>query len=703
MRKLFFLISIAVVSFLTVPQAIASEEPIAIERADQILVDAGEKFIADGNVHVSWAGRNLYAGRVVYEEETELIIASQGAKLVYGDQEMEGEYIILNRATREVSVDEVSGRLLPWYVSARSIEGIADEMMVLKGGRLSTCELEVPHFYLTGSTYYYYPGDWITGYNNVVWFAHTPVFYWPWIAIDLKDRLRRWELRPGYRSRDGISLEANYHYLLEEDGYPFTGTIYTDWREYVRPGYGVDFNYERNATEAYLSYFQSRRRPLVLDADDNEVRAQKRERVWQIGSRFNHRFNGESWRFKSDVSWQNYRRFERDFATQLAPRADMDRSARASLSYHGDGTLLRTEVREEQRDYEEKEGEIDNFERHHALGPRVSYRVFPRRLPADLLRGSYDLDFEVKREFPHFGEEFLWDGYLEGGLSRSQYWHPLFRQSYRFSYDLSYRERRRAGELGDNLFGRAGFRLRNVVQPTNRLALEVDYLLRQRTSKKSEAVLEADELGLKEEEREKHGRDEHALGANLSYRGQRSYFNLDGGLDLRQPEKSRVASDSRMLPVRLHANSELTDYWEWNQFLRYDPPERKFRQLNTSWDFKPSGSLNFGFGWNFNRREDAENLSHFRHDFDWSIVEDHWRVRGDVTYNLKGSEFDEMTFLLDRNLHCWDMQLMYRQLRSDDRQIWVMFTLADYPDRGVGLERHLDRDEIDLTGSIDRQ
>ncbi len=674
-------------------------EPIVIKNANSISFDLAGDLVAAGEVVISWKDYQLTAPLIIYWQEGDLIYAQRGAVLTRGEEKISSQEIGIYQQTGEIFASDISGALEPWETTARRIEGDLDGRLTMHRARLTTCDSENPHYYFTGSRFYYYPGDRLTGYNVTMWVGAVPVFYLPWIGVDLGDRLRRWQLRPGYSSRDGLKLEANYRYLLPLDGKPFASTIYSEWSEYVRPGFGLDFDLMDDQQQAYLSYFQSSRRPLVEDAEGKIVRADQREDVWKLGAEIKYHFLDERWRFKTAANWTNYQRFNRDFSRQLAPRAESDRWVKGGLFYRGERSLLRLEAREDERVV--PGGGFADFERYNAVMPGLSYQIFP------VLTEFYgwffysDLTFELDRTYTEETERYLWSGRTEATVSKNIIQNRFFSQSLRLAYGFNYNEVPGPDGFEMRDHGDVGFELTNRVRLPLRSTVELDYSLQRRTSRKSEAVV-GEVLGVAQQS-EENALDRHRLDAALTLRRNSSYFELSGGYDLRNPVDQQLDSDSRLLPVIVHANLRPGENWDWHQYLRYDPRDGDIWQANTKWRFDHGDRLELSLGWNYNRDQAGEHRSFLEHGFDWTIVPKNLRLRGQVSYDLEESDFDEMRFLLDRNLHCWDMQLMYRELSDADRQIWMMLTLSDYPDRGLGMERDIETDEVDLTGSIPRE
>ncbi len=692
MRKNFFVL---LVIFLLLPCMVEGEDnqpqgPIILNQANRVFLDdKSGNLRARGNVQITWGKQKLAAPRIDYSTKTGDLIARGGAKLTReGGEKIQGENIQWNRLTGEARVNEASGQLEPWFLDAPLVEGNMDTSFRMYSGSLTTCNLKTPHYYFQASKFYFYPGDSLIGYNVVFWVSGVPVFYLPWVMIDLKHRFSRWEVHPGYDSEEGFTLELNYHYLLPRDDPPFTGTIYTDWRENEGNGQGFDVDYDKKNKEAYFYYFQSERRPLVINKAGEEVRSETEDLVWQIQSHVDYEFTDSNWRFHSAIDWLSYSRFNRDFGRSLSSRTETERWIKSSFIHSSSSSQFRVDLRQEEKI--PGDGTGNEFVRSRAFMPRVNYQLFSQPLPwGDLY---YGFNTKFQRQYELDSDRWLWSGRGENSLNKSLYFNRLFQQSYRLTYGQNYGEEVQGDHEISESHGYFGFTLRNTLNFTRQFGADLNYLLTQRVNDKEEVTVEigGEQLGI-----EKHGRELERIDLNWYWRDDKSYLNLRGGYDLRETINNSVRSDSRFLPLRLNANFEITDYWRWSHYLRYSVAQGVFDQSNLDWQFPVGSNFQFGLGWNYNRQS-GEDLSKLNNNFDWQTTSESWRLRGDLIYNLQTRELDEVKFLMKRNLHCWDMRFMYREILDRERQFWIMFTLTDYPSRGLGFQQDIEHSSIDF-------
>ncbi|MFP4687557.1 MAG: hypothetical protein ACLFN5_05545, partial [bacterium] len=571
------------------------DQPVRLEQADNMHWHGKRGVLhAEGDVFVTWGRYRIYAGEVEYNVEEEKLLGRNNVRIFPGEgRQIRGEYLQVYLESGEIKVEEFDGELPPWYVQTPFVEGDIDTH--LTGGRaaFTTCELEKPHYRLTAGRFHIYPGDRLVAYNASLWFGEVPVFYFPFIVLDLRDRLRRWSIRPGHSSRDGFMLELGYRYLMEEDGWPVTGTVYGDLREYAGRGGGIDVEYDKKDKYAYLYYFRSHRKPLVLE-DGSEVRGGEKEDLWKLKSKVDYNFDNSNWKLHGEADWAGYARFNKEFERSLAARSQSDRKLKGSLIHRDDKSMFRIDG--ERRDRVDTDGD---FQRYSASLPDLRYQLFPVNV-SWLGRGVYyRLDGRARRNYELDSGQRLWNSYLQTSLIKSFSPTRWLGHSFRAGYRHNYKERSAGDESEYNSIGNVELRARNSLRVFPGLSVDLIYNFDQRVNRKDEVEFELnqDDYGI-----EKHGREEHNIDLGIRYEIDRGYLFLRGGYDLRSSEDVSIKSDSRIYSPRLNFNFSLTPYWQWDQFVGYDVQESEIQQANTNWDFRLTRNFSTGFGWDYNRR-----------------------------------------------------------------------------------------------------
>jgi len=673
--------------------------PIVLEQGESIRWDPERRVLsARGDVRLTWGPYRLQADRMQFFQDERRLVA-RGNLMAQTPQfdRMRARRVELVRPSDRIRVRRLEGRMpvpdrkgarSPWFVEAGRVDGQPDTLLKGRGMGFTTCNLKTPHYDFRASTVYFYPNNVLVGYHATLNLGGWPVLYFPVFVIDLKDRLKRWEIRPGYSDRDGYELELNYHYLLEEDEGPFTSTVYTDFRENAGAGGGLDVGYEDERGSAYLFGFMARRNPTLVDASGEEVRSDTEQTLLRLQSDVDYRFGEESpWSTQVHADWIENNRFDQDFRSSVGGRAQPTRSLDASLIRTGDHALFRVDGRREDR-FNETIGPDGAFVTRREVLPRVRYQLFSTPLELFGRRLFYSSDNIVEKRRPDNGtDRTLWNVALENDLTHVVSHSPAFSQSYTLGYDQDFVEQPTAGGEEIQPVGSGRFRWRNFVTLTPRWDVELNYGLEKRLNRQDSAplTLNARPLGF-----EADGFAAHDLGFITRWQNDRVFAFFRTGYDLRDGATVDVAADSRVIDPTLNLRVQITPFWRWQQWVRYGWADGDVQQLNTTWRFDATRDLSLAFDWNFTRTAPGfDNLSELGSRFFWRSGDDRWRLRGDLVWDTKRSEFEETRMTLYRRLHQWEMRFYYRRIENRDNEFWVLFNLRGYPSTAVGLASEL--------------
>jgi hypothetical protein len=71
-----------------------------------------------------------------------------------------------------------------------------------------------------------------------------------------------------------------------------------------------------------------------------------------------------------------------------------------------------------------------------------------------------------------------------------------------------------------------------------------------------------------------------------------------------------------------------------------------------------------------------------------------WAVRSYNRYDLDSGTLKEQEYTLSRDLHSWVMDINYNQTRGSGTEIWLVFTLKDFPDLGLDFGSRFNRRKL---------
>jgi len=253
--------------------------------ADQLNVSPDRQIaVAEGNVRIEFEDGSLTANRVTVFTDTKDAYAQGRVRLERGNEVFRGEMVHYNINTKKGRFLEGTAFAEPWYQHGRVIEHIAEGVLRVKPGYLTSCEFEPPHFRLQGREATVFTTDKIArGRNVTLTVEELPLIYFPWLSV--ADRQTPFFLIPGKNKIWEQFALMGYRYEWPQGQ---RGVLRWDWRRTMGWGFGLDHRLEtdrlgRALLKLYYNEERNIRRPesdLPKGADINRYRALWRH-YWQ--------------------------------------------------------------------------------------------------------------------------------------------------------------------------------------------------------------------------------------------------------------------------------------------------------------------------------------------------------------------------------------------------------------------------------------
>lgn len=229
----------------TEAQETGSSEAQETESAFEIKADRLEFFedskmaVADGNVEVSSGNIKIQGQHIEIFNMGEYVRSSETVK--FSDS---GNYLISEDMEYSIAADtgtfnEAKGYFYPYYFRSKDARKDA-ATYYLKRIRLTTCNLDKPHYWTSASKAVFKTDKSIEMSNATLLIGPVPVSYLPWYSVSLKERKDCWEIYPGYNTRDGITARIRYGFPLTQQSY---SKIHLDLLASQGTGIGVEQNY----------------------------------------------------------------------------------------------------------------------------------------------------------------------------------------------------------------------------------------------------------------------------------------------------------------------------------------------------------------------------------------------------------------------------------------------------------------------------
>ena len=205
-------------------------------------------FVGEGEVQIEAGDTFITGDYVEWRLQTEELLVSGSVVLRQGENELTGEHLVYSVAQGvgefldvEALVD-VPKATSPVFLRTEKVT-IAEGKYQMVNGRITTCDLDRPHFHLAVNEIEVRPDDKLIIKGVTYYEGSIPLFYWPYMVIPLDDRVSDFIMSLpviGYSSTEGYYVKNAFDYYINDNAY---GTINLDLYSKLGVGYGFKHNY----------------------------------------------------------------------------------------------------------------------------------------------------------------------------------------------------------------------------------------------------------------------------------------------------------------------------------------------------------------------------------------------------------------------------------------------------------------------------
>lgn len=286
---------------------------------------AANKVIAKGNVVLRYQNISLTADYAEVETDTRKAYA-RGHVLIFRDERevAKSDEVHYDFAHDTGTFPEGRGIHPPWYSSGQEIEQVQKGVKVVREGRITTCNLERPHYDIRAKKVTIYEGEKMLAWNVKFYILGRPVFWWPYLVIPLQWHNIPFSVQAGYNSKFGAYLFLTKGFSISKR---LWGRIHADWRSKRGFGGGLDFDYDigKLGYGFIATYWtQDKRAPTPEATGGPYARLEKRDRgrvSWRHRTDLNdHTFLLARYhRLADEFFLQDF--FEREFRAEVEPQS----------------------------------------------------------------------------------------------------------------------------------------------------------------------------------------------------------------------------------------------------------------------------------------------------------------------------------------------------------------------------------------------
>jgi LPS-assembly protein len=185
MRKIFLSLFIA---FL-LPHAIFAQDLVNIKADHLKLSEEEDGITASGSVEVVFRKATIKADRVFIDEKNDIVTAEGNVSIIMDKDSSSSKYLVYNISSEALDEIGFSTKLSPKsmkghvYVFSERVYQ-KNEIASGESGVMTTCERELPHFYLTADKFKITSGEKMEGRNVVFHVGNLPVLWLPYFYFD---------------------------------------------------------------------------------------------------------------------------------------------------------------------------------------------------------------------------------------------------------------------------------------------------------------------------------------------------------------------------------------------------------------------------------------------------------------------------------------------------------------------------------------
>jgi len=209
--------------------------------ADQLIASTDRRLaVARGHVHVVFSDGVMTCEKATLFTDTKDIYAEGRVHLAHGTEVFRGELVHYNTQTKKGRFLDATASNPPWHQHGRVIEHVAEGVLHLTPGYITSCDLEPPHFRFQGRSSTVFADEKIVrGRNVTLAIEDFPLIYFPWLSA--ADRQSPFFFIPGKKKPWEQFALMGYRYEWPEG---HQGALRLDWRRAFAWGTGIDHRFE---------------------------------------------------------------------------------------------------------------------------------------------------------------------------------------------------------------------------------------------------------------------------------------------------------------------------------------------------------------------------------------------------------------------------------------------------------------------------
>lgn len=663
---------------------------------------------AEGNVSITYGDVKLSSDKIKVNTKTQVALCEGNVRIEQGEDIITGDRIRYDFKDKEGEILGGELEAYPWFGNADEVSRVAENEYVLKGGFITTCDEDKPHYSLKAEEIRVFPGDKVIAKNVTAYIGTVPVMWFPYYYHPIIRTKAKVQVIPGKDGDWGYFLLSTWRMHLKGQS---KADFHLDYRTKKGFGYGADLYYtpsdfglEGLGYGMFRAYF----------VNQNDFGTYEKS-VFREG-------DDESPELRSRIQWKH--------------RVDFDPATVGMFEFNklSDEYFLKDYFYNE---YEENETLPNYFS---IISSRENYNfsvganwrannffTVTQRLPEVKMsipdQRLWDLPLYYGSEMSAVYFEKKYDNYSNPPerVGRLDSWHklsyvtgigPVNITPYATVRGTAYSNGRWTGNPYGRLAWGAGvsaysrfhkiydfqtdFAGLNIKALRHIIVPRVDYFHMPQPTVDKDNLFQMDDIdGLAKENKftfsletklqAKRGDDKALDTTDLV----RFITSVDYEFRLKKNNlEMQKEGDFRDLKFLL----ELRPY-DWlylDSDLEITPKNQALKTGSVEASINPNKNFYMAFGYRYEKLPD-EPRNQFTYDMGYKI-NPKWKVGAYGRFNLQTKQIEEQQYTITRDLHCWEVEAAYdvkgtKFFDPGEFTFWLAFKIKAFPDMPIGLSR----------------
>ncbi|MFH1879095.1 MAG: LPS assembly protein LptD [Candidatus Omnitrophota bacterium] len=685
--------------------------PIIVNGDKVELFEESGAVSAEGNVSIDYGDVKLTCDRIELNTKTRQALCEGNVRIEQTEKVLTGDRIRYDFINKKGEI--LGGELdaFPWFAHAEETGKVGENEYLLKKGCVTTCDLDEPHYRIAANEIRVFPNEKVIAKNVVFYIGKVPVLWLPYYYHPIIQSRAKVQFIPGWNSDWGYFLLSAWRFYIKgnsrvdvlldyrtEKGFAEGADIYYNASDFNLTGLGEGlfrfYFIEQNDWGTY-------RREAFRD-ENNSPELRKRFQ-WKHRIEFDPRtvgmveFNKMSDEYVlKDYFYNEYEEnnpVPNNYVSIISDRSNYTFNFNANKRFHDFYTVTQKLpefklIIPDQRLWETNfyygaEYSATRFEKEYAFEKNPPEKV--NRLDT-WHRLSYVTGIGPVNLVP-FGtfQETVYDQTKWSG-------HAVARAAFGVGLDVFSRFHRiydvKTNYLGFDING-----LRHIIVP------RAGYFHRHQPTVDRDNLYQMDVVDSLEKENfvlfsleNKLQTKRHAGNDMISVDFIRSIVSIEY---LFRVKKREIEFEDGGQFRNLKFDVEISPY-DWffiDSQIVVAPKNQALSTASIETTIKPTERFQMATGYRYEKM-DPDSRNQFTFDMRYRI-NPKWAVGLYERIDIQGGSIEEQQISLIRDLHCWELELVYdvdgSNFLKDDFTFWFAFKIKAFPDLPIGLSRSFNK------------